>query len=123
MDDQRFDDLKRELKADIKSVASDVSSIRDMLISEPEASPMGRALIKRSMDNRAIIQELRNDFEKYTEHHEDWANDFIEKRVNPMYDWWNQQKGSWKAFQGLALILGMIGAFFGILAYFGVRPA
>ena len=123
MDDQRFDDLKRELKADIKSVANDVSSIRDMLISEPEASPMGRALIKRSIDNRAATQELRQDFEKYIETHEHFTENIIEKRINPMYDWWNQQRGSWKAFQGLALVLGMIGAFFGILAYFGVRPA
>ena len=111
VDDQRFEELKRELKSDIRAVASDVSSIRDMLISEPEASPMGRALIRRSEVNASATRELRRDFE-----------DFEKERFNPVYDWWNQQKGSWKALQGLALVLGVIGAFFGILAYWGVRP-
>ena len=118
LDDERFAKLDQK----IDRVSNDVGSIRDMLISEPEASPMGRALLRRSTENRSATDQLRRDFEKYAEDHQDWINGFIEKRFDPMYDWWNQQKGSWKAIQGLALILATVGAFFGILAYWGVRP-
>ena len=106
-DDPRFSDLDKK----VDDVAKDVKSIRDMLISEPEASPMGRALIRRSQDNRKATDDLRDDFEE-----------FLDRRFSPMYDWWNQTKGTWRAVQGTALVMAMIGAFFGILAYFGIRP-
>lgn len=107
MDDERYAKLDRK----IDKVSADVTTIRDMLISEPEASPMGRALIRRSETNARATNELREDFEA-----------FKKEEFKPINDWWNQQKGSWKAIQGLALILGMVGAFFGLLAYWGVRP-
>lgn len=89
--------LKQELKADLRAVAEDVGAIRDMLISEPEASPLGRALLRR------------------IEH--------IERRADPMYDWWNQTKGTWRAVTGLAVILGIVATTFAIMAYFGIHPA
>jgi hypothetical protein len=107
VDDERYQAL--DLK--ITNVARDVGAIRDMLISEPEASPMGRALIRRSEENRTDILDLREDFETH-----------LRDEYAPIRDWWVQTKGQWKLIQGAALVLASIGAFFGILAYWGVRP-
>lgn len=111
MDDgQRFEELKRELKADIKAVADDVSFIREKL-AEADQTPMGRALLRADGLNAKEILELREDFEF-----------FVDKKFGPDHEWVNQQKGSWKALQGAALVLATVGAFFGLLAYWGVRP-
>lgn len=107
--DRRIEDLKIELKADIKSVANDVSSIRDMLISEPEASPMGRALLRITDGNRRRIEENKREFEE-----------FVEKRFDPMHDWWHQTRGAWRLVLGAGVVLGSVGAFFGILSFFGL---
>ena len=95
-DDQRIGELQEQ----VRSVAKEVRDIRDMLISEPEASPLGRALIKRSVDNRLLIDELRHDFE-------------------PVEIWYQQARGAWRLVLGLATVLSIIGAFFGLAAYFG----
>ncbi len=94
-DDDRYTDLNRK----VDNVANDVKSIRDMLISEPEASPLGRALLKYAAENRRLIEEQRADFD-------------------PMYDWWQQQRGAWRLVIGAGVVLGIVGSFFGILAYF-----
>lgn len=104
MDDERYNDLKRE----VHNIAKDVSSIRDMLISEPEASPMGRALIARSESNRRTIEQLRIDFEKYKHQQELEFAQFERERFDPLYDWWNRTKGSWQAVLSAAVVLGIL---------------
>lgn len=103
MDDKRFSDLDRK----ISEVAKDVASIRELLITEPEASPLGRSLLARSHENRAAISELRRDFDQFK------RQDF-----DPIDDWWNQTRGAWRFVLGAGVILGLIGSFFGLLAYF-----
>lgn len=133
VDDRRF----RELQSEIKSVAKDVSSIRDMLISEPEASPMGRALIQRSLDNRVLITQQRADFDKhvqafeeYKREHEDDVDKLLEnhdtkedrwrkERFDPMYDWWQRIRGSWMGIASVGVILGIVSLFFALLANYG----
>lgn len=102
METLRREDDKRigELETKVDRVADDVRSIRDMLISEPEASPLGRALLRASAENRRLIDEQRRDFE-------------------PVEVWWRQSQGLWKAILGIATVLGIVGSFFGIAAYFG----
>lgn len=95
-DDRRINDLDRK----ITNVAKDVSAIRDMLISEPQASPMGRALLQRADANAAAINKLRQD---YDEDHE----------------WITRMRGTWQAIAGAGVIFGIIGTVFGIAAYFG----
>jgi hypothetical protein len=88
-----------KLESKLDKVSGDVQSIRDMLISEPEASPLGRALLRKSVENRELIDEIRADFD-------------------PMYDWWQQTRGVWRAVVGLGIVLGIVGSFFGLAAYF-----
>ena len=95
-DDERISELQR----DVKTVATEVRSIRDMLISEPEASPLGRALLRASADNRQLIAALRAD-------------------LDPIEDWYIQARGAWRLVLGVATVLSIIGAFFGLAAYFG----
>jgi hypothetical protein len=102
------DDDYKKLDAKVDTVANDVRSIRDMLISEPESSPMGRALLRRSATNTRAIDTLRADFET-----------FRKEEFNPIDDWWQQTRGVWRAVIGLGIILGIIGTFFGVVAYFG----
>lgn len=54
VDDRRFTELGRDLGA----VKKDVREIRDMLITEPEASPLGRSLKGYGMENRTRIAGL-----------------------------------------------------------------
>ena len=103
-DDRRFDDLTRK----VTDVAKDVTTIREMLISEPEASPLGRALLKASQNNRVLIDQQRSDFEKFR------REDF-----EPLDDWWQQTRGAWRLVLGTGVVLGIIGSFFGLAAFFG----
>lgn len=104
VDDDRIDELVEEMK----STRDDVRSIRDMLISEPEASPLGRSLLQRAIDNRTLINKNHDEFLV-----------FKKEEFKPLYDWWNQSKGAWKFVLGLGTVLGIIGSFFGVLAFFG----
>jgi hypothetical protein len=106
VDDSRYRDLNKK----VEGIAGDVKEIRDMLISEPEKSPLGRALLKIANDNRKMILDNEQDFEE-----------FRDQKFTPIYDWWNQTKGSWRVIQGAAVILAIVGAFFGILSWFGIR--
>lgn len=106
IDDERIDELVEEMK----STRQDVRSIRDMLISEPEASPLGRSLLNKSVENRRIIDK----------HHEEFLT-FRKEEFKPLYDWWNQSKGAWKFVLGVATVLSIVGSFFGIIAFFGPR--
>ncbi len=45
----------------------------------------------------------------------------LRSRYEPMYDWWQQTRGAWRLVLGTGVVLGIIGAFFGILAFFGIR--
>lgn len=95
--DQRLEELTREVR-----------SIREMLISEPEASPLGRSLLKASQVNREMIERNHAEFRA-----------FVREDFQPLDDWWNQSKGAWKFVLGLSTVMGIIGAFFGIVTYFG----
>lgn len=87
-----------------------VDSIRDMLIGEPSASPLGRALLEKAADNRRVIDRNHEEFRT-----------FVKEDFRPLNDWWNQSKGAWKFLLGLGTVLGIIGSFFGILSFFGPR--
>lgn len=77
----------------IRELAAEVSAMRDMLISEPQASPLGRTLSRRIDD--------------------------VEERLEPIARWHTEWAGVWKFALGLATVLGIIGAFFGLAARFG----
>jgi hypothetical protein len=95
-DDERFAEFKSEL-SDIKET---IGEIRDMLISEPEASPLGRNLLQRSRDNAGDITDL-------------------ELRVKSLEGWRSEWRGSWRLVTGVATVAGLVGAFFGIASWFG----
>lgn len=82
-----------------------------MLISEPEASPLGRALLKYASDNRTLINQ----------HHDEFRA-FKREEFEPIEDWRNQTAGAWKAFVGLALVLSAVATFFGLASWFGFGP-
>lgn len=46
------------IRSDMDAMRRDLSTIRDMLISEPEASPLGRALQARANRNEKRIDQL-----------------------------------------------------------------
>ncbi len=58
------------------------------------------------------IDEAREDFE--------YADQQMRNRYEPMYDWWQQTRGAWRLVLGTGVVLGIVGAFFGLIAYF--RP-
>lgn len=88
-DDERYDKLERK----VDGVADTVRDIRDMLISEPEASPLGRALLKRIVT--------------------------LEEEIEPIAEWWQQWRGVWRFILGLGVVLGIVATVFGVAAYFG----
>lgn len=93
-----------------------------MLISEPEASPLGRALLRASKSNRTLIDKNHQEHDALIERHHQEFRAFLKEEFRPLNDWWNQSRGAWKFVLGVATVLGAIGAFFGILAYFGISP-
>lgn len=103
-DDKRIDTLERK----IDRVADAVSAIERLLITEPEASPLGRSLLNRARENRTLIDALRHDFEA-----------FRREEFKPIDDWWNQTKGAWRFVLAVGVTLGMVGTVLGILSYFG----
>ena len=105
---ERDQPSRRAADGRLEELTKEVRSIRDMLISEPEASPLGRALLQRSVDNRAIVERYHNEFVA-----------FVKEEFQPLDDWWNQSKGAWKFVLGLSTVVGIVGAFFGVLAFFG----
>jgi hypothetical protein len=105
VDDRRIEQLDRK----ITKVASDVGSIRDMLISEPAASPLGRALLEKSTENRRIIDRHHDEFQA-----------FVRDDFQPLDDWWNQSRGAWKFILGAGTVLGIVGAVFGVASFFGL---
>jgi hypothetical protein len=106
VDDSRFEMLDRK----IDGVAENVTTIRDMLISEPAASPLGRALLARDDITDRNVAVLDAKFEK-----------FRTEEFNPIDDWWQQTKGAWRFIIGVGVVLGIVGAFFGVLAFYGVH--
>lgn len=115
MDDERpsrraADGRLAELDKNVAELTREVRSIREMLITEPEASPLGRSLLKASERNRQLIESHHAEFRQFV------RDDFA-----PLDDWWNQSKGAWKFVLGLSTVLGIIGAFFGLVSYFGPR--
>ena len=116
-DDDRIDKIDRK----VESVATDVRSIRDMLISEPEASPLGRALLQRSVDNRKLMDARYEEFRVARREDQQTFQTFYKEDFEPLDDWWNQSKGAWKFVLGMSTVLGIIGAFFGLVSFFGPR--
>jgi hypothetical protein len=96
------DDRYRELSDRVAKIAADVQTIRELLITEPEASPLGRSLLERSRENRRLIDAIRADLE-------------------PLEDWYQQTRGVWRFVLGVATVLSIVATFFGILAYFTPR--
>lgn len=91
---RRADDRRiGELRDDIRSVARDVADIKGWL-SEPEGTPQGRSLQRQ-------INEMRT-------------------RFDPVEDWYQQTRGAWRLVLGSAVVLGIVGAVFGIASYFGL---
>lgn len=81
-----------ELRADLKIVATDVQAIK-LMLSEPEGTPQGRSLQRQ-------ISELRRDFE-------------------PVEVWYRKMSGVWMTVLGVGVVLGIVGSFFGLAAFFG----
>jgi len=103
VDDDRYEKLEQK----VDDVGKTVGEIRDMLISEPEASPLGRSLLKASAENRRLIDDHWTRFET-----------FRKDEFNPIDDWWQQARGAWRLVLIFSVVLGIVGTFFGVLAYF-----
>jgi hypothetical protein len=99
LSDRRIEDLTRKMER----VASRVDEIREWLIGEPEASALGRQLLSRAKHNRESINEL-------------------DHRLEVVEDWRTEWRGSWRLLVGFGTILGIVGTFFGLLAWFGQHP-
>lgn len=93
------------LEKRVGDVADKVDAIRDMLISEPAMSPLGRRL-------QSQHDELRADFES-----------FLTERFRPIEKWWDQVGGAQKVLVGISIILGVVGTFLGIANWFGFGPS
>jgi hypothetical protein len=110
-DDVRYRDLDRKVSA----VAKDVTAIRDMLISEPEASPLGRALLARSLENRREIEKVAIATSKAVDNCREDFEAFLKDDFKPLNDWWNQSKGAWKFVLGASIVLGIVSTFFSVI--------
>ena len=106
-DDDRF----TKLEGKIDETKEKVDAIHILLMTEPEASPLGRSLLKYALENRRLIEDLRTDFVRHK------RDDF-----GPLEDWWQQWRGIWRFVIGIGIVLGVIGSFFGIVAFFGPHP-
>jgi hypothetical protein len=102
-----------QLVGDVKTVASEVKSIREMLISEPEASPLGRMLKQRSIDNRLMIDDLREDFEKYRD--QTWEA-WKKEQFQPVRDAITQLRGAWLLVGAVSIVLGILATYLAISA-------
>jgi hypothetical protein len=104
-DDKRIDRLDQK----IDKVAKEVTAIGRLLITEPEASALGRALLGKAVENRRLVDKYHDEFEA-----------FKKEEFQPLDDWWNQSRGAWKFVMGVGTVLGIIGAVFGLASYFGL---
>jgi anti-sigma-K factor RskA len=86
-DDKRFDDLS--VKVDV--IDRRTQEIRDMLISEPEQSPMGRSLIRKSDSNARRIAEQ-------------------EERVDKLWDFMVEWRGAGRVLTVAAAVMSIVAA-------------
>lgn len=106
LDDSRIDNLdSKVVRLDTKVERLDVkvNEIRDWLITEPEASAMGRALLRRATAADERIRELR------VEHDE-------------IHDWVQQFKGSARVMLYVPTIVSAIAAVVAIAVGMGWKP-
>ena len=94
MSDLRREDDRRfgDLRGDLRVVARDVADIK-LMLSEPEGTPQGRSL------QRQI--------------------NALDVRLGPVEIWYRKMSGVWMAIGGVGVVLGIIGSFFGLAAFFG----
>lgn len=90
-DDLRRTNDRRIVELDKKVVQLDakVSDIREMLISEAEASPLGRSLTRRADMNASGIADLN-------------------RRVNDLESWHDQAKGAYSATRVIQVLLAIL---------------
>lgn len=103
MDDRRLDDFERtvrDVNGKVERMSGTVNEIRDMLISEPEASPLGRALLKRANDNQAAIKETAEDNRE--------AISKLGDRVNVLEGWRDQATGAYNAGRIIQVLVAII---------------
>lgn len=102
VDDARISGLHKkvaDVERKVDSVDRAVRDIRDMLFNEPDASPLGRQLLHRAIENRTDIDKL------------DGRLDVVEKTIY-------QAVGVQRFIVIIATVLGAVGAFFGTASYF-----
>jgi len=106
VDDTRIGSLSSKverLDTKVERLDVKVNEIRDWLITEPEASAMGRALLRRADANATKIRELRED-------------------LDPIHDWIQQFKGSSRALLYVPTILAAVSAVVAIAVGMGWKP-
>ncbi len=112
-DDERFAEFSRkmlEIDRKVTRIERDTASLRELLITEPEASPLGRSLLYRARENREMLDKLRHDFEL-----------FKKEDFRPLDDWWNQSKGAWRLVLAAGIILGIVSTLLSVLAFVTTR--
>jgi hypothetical protein len=118
-----------ELAKDMKELAAGVRVLREWLISSPDESPLGRALLKLAQENRSLIVRHRDDFEKHVrdagiDHDkdiEDWNREWDKwkkEEFNPIQTWRNQLQGSYRTLQATQVILGILSLAFILREFF-----
>jgi hypothetical protein len=95
LSDRRVEALTRQ----VEKMSTRLEEIREWLIGEPESSALGRQLLQRAKANRESIID-------------------IDHRLEVVEDWRTEWRGSWRLLVGFGTVLGIIGTFFGLLAWF-----
>jgi hypothetical protein len=114
VDDRRIADLGEQ----VVGLDRKVTEIRDMLISEPEASPLGRYLLKRADQNQASIREVASANSAKIEN--------LDTRVDGLEQTRDQARGAYRALLFaqflITLLLGLLALYQFLLAHAVPKP-
>jgi hypothetical protein len=94
-------DVEAVLKVQLPTIQGKLDMIRDAM-AEPQASPLGRTLIERSIGNAALIREL-------------------EAQIDALNAWRNEMNGVAKFARVAQVLLGIAVALLALAQVFGLR--
>jgi hypothetical protein len=94
-------DVEAVLKVQLPTIQGKLDVIRDAM-AEPQASPLGRTLIERSIGNAALIREL-------------------EAQIDALNAWRNEMNGVAKFARVAQVLLGIAVALLALAQVFGLR--
>ncbi len=111
-------DTLHGLDRSVTDLDTKVDQLRDWLITEADASPLGRALKFRADTNAKNIETNRQQHDADVRDIRAEFAQFKRDEFRPINEWWNRSQGAWKAFTGASVVLGLIATALALLAYF-----